>query len=182
MATVEQLEREIRQLREEIASGRLYVRHAEQHRPGGGDPHGIIVEETDGSPSATRVSKVIVTAGTLTDNEDGSVTIAIASGSGVTDHSLLSNVTANQHHAQTHSDTVHSAGPNAKASQRGAALGLASLDASVLVPVAEQGTGTASSSTYLRGDRSWAALPLPSTRIKRFTISFGMTAGTGYQI
>lgn len=182
MATLEQLEREIKQLRDEIAGGRLFVKHAEQHRRGGGDPHGIIVEETDGSPSAKRVTKLIVTAGTLTDNNDGSATLAIGASSGVTDHSLLANVTANQHHAQVHSDTQHSDGPNAKAAQIGAALGIADLDSSTLVPSARMGTGAASSSTWLRGDRTWAALPLPSTRIKRFTVSFGMTVGTGYQL
>lgn len=39
---------------------------------------------------------------------------------------------------------------------RGAANGVAPLDGSSLVPTSNLGTGTASSSTYLRGDGSWA--------------------------
>lgn len=45
-----------------------------------------------------------------------------------------------------------------KESEKGAASGYASLDGTTKVPTAELGTGTASSSTYLRGDRTWAAV------------------------
>lgn len=40
---------------------------------------------------------------------------------------------------------------------RGAAGGVASLDGSTLVPVAQLGSGTAGGTNWLRGDRSWAA-------------------------
>ena len=49
---------------------------------------------------------------------------------------------------------------------RGASGWLAGLDAGGKVPTAQLGTGTASSSTYLRGDRTWA------------TVSGGPTSGT----
>jgi hypothetical protein len=41
-------------------------------------------------------------------------------------------------------------------SRKGATSGYASLDGLTLVPTAQQATGTASSTTYLRGDRTWA--------------------------
>lgn len=50
-----------------------------------------------------------------------------------------------------------------KQSNKGILNGYASLDASVLVPAAQEGTGVADSTKYLRGDRSWQVLPaLPS--------------------
>ena len=45
-----------------------------------------------------------------------------------------------------------------KESEKAAASGYASLDSGTKVPTAQLGTGTASASTYLRGDRSWAAV------------------------
>ena len=41
----------------------------------------------------------------------------------------------------------------------GAASGVASLDGTTLVPTAQVATGTANSSTYLRGDRTWTTFP-----------------------
>jgi hypothetical protein len=43
--------------------------------------------------------------------------------------------------------------------EKGAANGYASLDGSTLVPTAQVGGGTANSSTFLRGDRTWATPP-----------------------
>ena len=82
MTPEEELRREIQQLRDDIAAGRLTIKHAEQHRRGGADPHGIIVEEADGAPSIKRVTKLIVTAGDLTDNGDGSALLATGGGGG----------------------------------------------------------------------------------------------------
>ena len=44
------------------------------------------------------------------------------------------------------------------ASQKAAASGVASLDSNTRVPTAQLGSGTASNSTYLRGDGSWATV------------------------
>lgn len=43
-------------------------------------------------------------------------------------------------------------------SEKGATSGVATLDGSTLVPTAQQGTGTANSTKYLRGDRTWTTL------------------------
>lgn len=50
-----------------------------------------------------------------------------------------------------------------KQSNKGIASGYASLDSSVLVPAAQEGTGVADSTKYLRGDRSWQVLPAVPT-------------------
>ena len=53
-----------------------YRKHANNHRRGGADPVGVVVEETDGAPSVKNVTKIKVSVGDLADNGDGSVTIA----------------------------------------------------------------------------------------------------------
>ena len=59
-----------------------YRKHAKEHRRGGGDIAGVTVEETDGSPSVKNVTKIKVAVGDLTDNADGSVTIATGGAAG----------------------------------------------------------------------------------------------------
>ena len=64
------------------ARTREYRKHGDQHRRGGNDPQGIIVEEADGGPSAKNVTKIIVTNAALTDNADGSVNLSTSGGGG----------------------------------------------------------------------------------------------------
>lgn len=59
-----------------------YRKHSKEHRRGGGDIAGIVVEETDGSPSVKNVTKIKVAVGDLTDNLDGSVTIGTGGAAG----------------------------------------------------------------------------------------------------
>lgn len=60
---------------------------------------------------------------------------------------------------------------------RGSAGWLASLDSTSKVPTAQLGTGTASSSTYLRGDRTWATVSGGSgvSGMVVVTVDFGST-------
>lgn len=71
-------------------------------------------------------------------------------------HSELGGVTVDQHHAKVHADAEHSL-VYEKQSNKGIASGYASLDASVLVPTAQLGTGAANAATFLRGDQTWGA-------------------------
>ena len=72
--------------------------------------------------------------------------IGSGSGGGVTSHGDLTGLGANDH-------TQYQL-----RSEKAATSGYASLDSSTLVPVAQLATGSASSSTYLRGDRTWATV------------------------
>lgn len=66
--------------------------------------------------------------------------------------------TGTKYAREDHTHGTPSDTPLEKVANKGAASGYASLDATTKVPTAELGTGTASSSTYLRGDRSWQAI------------------------
>lgn len=65
---------------------------------------------------------------------------------GTSDHAALSNLTSGDPHTQYQLKTG-----------KGAASGYAGLGSDSLVPTAQLGTGTANSTTFLRGDRSYAA-------------------------
>lgn len=54
------------------------------------------------------------------------------------------------------SDTGHSHAGTEQTANKGAASGYAPLDAGTRVPTANLGSGSATSSTYLRGDQTWA--------------------------
>ena len=84
MTEIEELKAELADLRRDLDAGVYYVQHGKNHRKGGRDPHGIIVEESDGSPSAKNVTKLIVSPNSLTDNLDGSATLTTGSGAGGT--------------------------------------------------------------------------------------------------
>ena len=60
------------------------------------------------------------------------------------------------HAPASHGNEVHDVTFEDQAN-KGAASGYAGLDASVLVPTAQLGTGTAAASKFLRGDQTWAA-------------------------
>jgi len=97
-----------------------------------------------------------------------------ASGSGVTDHGLLTGLADDDHTQYALADgsrgTFEVAGAVAaheaasdphtgyqKESEKAAANGYASLDANTRVPDAQLGTGSADGTKFLRGDRAWAA-------------------------
>lgn len=83
--TVEQLEREINELRAALRRGDFYTKHARFHNEGAQDPvsagGSITVSEADGSPSVSSVSEIEFSNGTVTDNGDGTVSVSIT-GSG----------------------------------------------------------------------------------------------------
>ena len=60
-----------------------------------------------------------------------------------------------------------------KESEKAAANGYASLNASTRVPTAQLGSGVADSSVFLRGDSSWASPGASSTNIKQTEVDFG---------
>jgi hypothetical protein len=76
---------------------------------------------------------------------------------GVTDHSALSGLTADDH-PQYHTDSRGDA-RYIRLTQRGVADGVASLDSTSRVPLAQLGAGALSTSVFLRGDGTWAAPP-----------------------
>lgn len=83
--TVEQLEREINELRAALKRGDYYIRHNAKHKTGGQDPVGaggsITVSEADGTPSVASVTEIEFSNGSVTDNGDGTVSVSIT-GSG----------------------------------------------------------------------------------------------------
>ena len=85
MATIDQLQRELSELRAALRRGEFFTKHAFHHKEGGKDPVGgggsITVAEEDGSPSVTSVSQINFSNGSVTDNGDGTVDVSIT-GSG----------------------------------------------------------------------------------------------------
>lgn len=59
--------------------------------------------------------------------------------------------------------TVPGLATTEKTANKGTASGYASLNSSTVVPTTQLGSGTASTSTYLRGDSSWATVPASAT-------------------
>ena len=76
---------------------------------------------------------------------------------GTVAHSALTGLTTGDDHTQYQ-----------KESEKNAASGYAGLDASTLLAAAQHGTGTPDSTTFLRGDRTWATpsgAPTPDARL-----------------
>ncbi len=63
------------------------------------------------------------------------------------------------------------------AANKSAASGYAALGANTIVPTAQLATGTANSTTYLRGDQTWAAVAASGISRSVNTISSPATAG-----
>ena len=101
---------------------------------------GLRVRETDGSPDVHGVSDIIVSNGTLTDNGNGSVSLTTGGGGGSV------SITAD-----------NTGTPFVDASVNPSPItGTGTISADL------NATGTASSSTYLRGDNTWSNLPIIS--------------------
>ena len=79
----------VREVIRRVRGGEAYQQHASIHREGGSDPVGIIVEETDASPSVKNVTRIKLTPGSLTDNGDGSVSISTSGTGAPTDAPYL---------------------------------------------------------------------------------------------
>jgi len=61
---------------------------------------------------------------------------------------------------------------------KGVASGYASLDSSTLVPTAQHGTGTADNTKFLRGDRTWTALPTAGAAVATVATAEALTSTT----
>lgn len=121
---------------------------------------------TAGYPTTTRWSQVddidnpttIVSTWVLVDASTGAA-VWVEEGGGLSEAEVDAIVAA------AIADHAATADPHAgyqKESEKGVAGGYAGLDAGAKVPTAQLGSGTASSSTFLRGDLSWAAAPAPT--------------------
>jgi len=125
---------------------------------------GLRVRETDGSPDVHGVSDIIVSNGTLTDNGNGSVSLTTGGGGGSV------SITAD-----------NTGTPFVDASVNPSPItGTGTISADL------NATGTASSSTYLRGDNTWSNLPIisdihtetipPSGGVSSITVSANISA------
>ena len=93
MATIEQLEREIKELRAALKRGDYFIKHAQKHRVGGQDPVGaggsITVSDIDGTPSVASVTEIKFSNGTVTDNGDGTATVVTTGGGASTGETFV---------------------------------------------------------------------------------------------
>lgn len=91
--TVEQLEREVKELKAALKRGEYFVKHARKHKTGGQDPVGaggsVTVSDIDGTPSVAGVTEIKFSNGTVTDNGDGTATVVTTGGGAAVGNSYV---------------------------------------------------------------------------------------------
>ena len=131
------------------------------------------------------VRKIIAGSNVIVDPTSGlgEVTISSTGGSGIPSSTVVAETTFGQSSsagaASTYSRGDHTHGSPSdsaleKTVNKGAVGGYAGLGTDSLVPTAQLGTGTANSTTFLRGDKTYA-VPTASVDVKQTEIDFGAT-------
>lgn len=101
---------------------------------------GLRVREVDGNPNVAGVNDIIVSNGTLTDDGNGTVTLTTGGGGG----------------------SVSITADNTGTTFVDASVNPSPITGTGTISADLNATGTASSSTYLRGDNTWSNLPIIS--------------------
>lgn len=160
-----------------LSNARTPSSHATSHQHGGSDEIGTATAAPNAIPKADSAGKLDGWISSATTSTPGLVQLASdaessASKAVAANDTRLSNARTPSSHATSHqhggSDEIGTATaaantiPKATSAGKldsgwgGAASSLATLDSSTLVPTAQQGTGSADSTKFLRGDRTWA--------------------------
>lgn len=160
-----------------LSNARTPTAHATSHQHGGSDEIGTATAAPNAIPKADSAGKLDGWISSATTSTPGLVQLASDAESSATkavtaSDSRLSNSRTPSSHATSHkhggSDEIAVATAAANAIPKATTAGkldsgwgggvnsLATLDSSTLVPTAQHGTGTADSTTFLRGDRVWS--------------------------